>query len=174
MLGEALEVYRAEAFKDDVARNAFLEHIQPLVRYCVERVVKQYGTGLRRNMDDVCSYVNVKLLTTWLPRYLKSSNKMRRVREAIKYLSSSVRGEVLHYVYENFDPRVRRMPDDADSMYTEYITSIDRAEISAAVNRLVESHLALRRNPDAVKGIVRKLADYLVRKEYAETGELPC
>lgn len=168
LMAEALDLYRAEVFKDDDARNKFLEHVQPLVRHCVGRTIATFGGPLFGRVRDVVGYVNVKMLESWLPTYLSSKGKVARVREAVRYLSKTIRGYVLTYVKENYDPRLLSF-EIAGEPARSFERRADREELDAAYQQMLKEHVAIRPRTDLDLEVVRKLMRYLVWKEYKRT-----
>ena len=172
LLAEALDAYRAEVFRDDEVRNKFLAHVQPLVRHCVGRTIATFGGPLFGRVDDVVGYVNVRMLESWLPAYLSSKSKAARVREAVRYLSKSIRGYVLTYVKDNYDPRLMSF-DLAPEPARSFGRRADREEIDAAYQQMLEEYVALRPRPDLDLEVVRKLVKYLVWEEYRRIDGVP-
>lgn len=172
LLAEALAEYRAEVFKDDEARNGFLVRVQPLVRHLVGRSASVYGGELMRSVDDVIGFVNVSLLESWLPAYLKSARKADRIPEAVRWLSKSVRGYVLTYIRRTYDPRVMPVVEVGD-VERAFARREDREEIAAAISREIDEHVALRRRDNVDIEVVMKLMKYLVWRQYKENDGVP-
>lgn len=175
LLREAADQYRAEVFRDNEARGRFLVHIQPLVQHCVGRVVSEYSSYIMRNIEDIVSYVNIRLLSSWIPKYLSQSTA-RRWREAVKYFSLAVRGYTYNYLRDTYDPRLVPMADvtEAQRLFVDSVAErVDRDEVRASIDRVAREHLAMRRYPEAVIDVVPRLMEYLVWKEYDRTGEIP-
>ncbi len=171
LLAEALDLWRSEVIRDDEARNKFLIHIQPLVRHCTARTARSYSDALVRKIDDVVGFVNVKLLESWLPRYLASERKVERVREAVRYLTKSIHGYVLDYIKQTYDPRevpfgleISRPPSELEQ---------HRSELHETLVRMVDEHVALRPRPDLDVEVVRRLMRHLAWKEYVGNDGVP-
>ena len=171
LLPEALDQFRAEVFRDDEARNRFLVHIQPLVRHCVGRFASARGGGAVRKIDDVVAFANVKLLESWLPAYLASKSKAKRVVEAVKYLVMSIRGYVLDFIKKDYDPRVVPLADH-DGRSRSFVCREDTKDINAICERMLAEHLALRPRADLDMEVVTKLMRHLAWEEYKRADGL--
>lgn len=171
LLAEAWDAYRAEVIRDDETRNEFLSHIQPMVRHTVGRYLRLYGTAFRK-VDDVVGFVNVKLLESWLPAYLASKGKTRRIREAVRYFTKSVHGYVLKFVKKDYDPRL--VPLDGHEKQPRTLEhSADREVVEAAYERMLAEHLTLRPRSDLDVEVVKKLMRFLAWEEYRSIDGVP-
>lgn len=174
---EALDVYRAEPFLDEVARNKYLEVLGPLIEHCVRRSISVYGGGLWARKDDVLGFVYVQLIESWLPKYFAGHRKVELVKKGVHYLTKSIHGYVIDFVKRSDIQRT--VPLLTEVMWNkaspEY--GIDDQlwcdELNEAIEREVKEHLALRKRPELVADVVRKIVSHNLRKRYRETGELP-
>lgn len=163
LLTEAAESYRNEGIRDEVARNNFLIHIQPLIEYAVSRFAAVYG--LQQKKEDILGFVNLKMLESWLPSYLR---RRREQKETIRYFWTSVRGYVLVYVRDNYDPRV--MPFKISTEYKDrFAEKEDRAAVNDLKNRLYDTHMAMRTGKEVDTVVVSRLARHLAWKRYSES-----
>jgi len=167
LLQEAVEAYMEEVFRDGEARNRFLVTIQPLVQRCVGRVVSLYGGALVEQEEDIVNHVNVSMVGSWLPRYLASGRKLERMTGAVKYVGRTIRGMVLNFIRDTYDPRLVPMsPEKVEALSAE--AKMDEDDIVGACAQMVEQHVALRPRPDLDLEVVRKVAMFRVTRSYEE------
>ena len=143
-----------------------------MVRHLVGRVASARGGGAIGKVDDVVSFVNVKLLESWLSAYLVGKRKVERIREAAKYLITSIRGYVLDYIKKSYDPRTVPLVNRGNRSRS-FVCRSDREDIDAANERMLAEHVALRPRADLDVEVVEKLMRYLAWEEYRRTDGVP-
>jgi hypothetical protein len=191
LFGEATLEYAHSGIDGQEGRDRFVVGIQPLLNRLVHMQLK-FNTVWREDwMDDVVSYVNIQLLGSWWPRYSSAIHGYVEkdeiedpglIRSLLRWFMSSVYGYVLNYLNRY------RYPDNSLSCECVYHEKsplcsttvdrdMDREVVHATASCVARHHVQSRaprgeRNGALISKVAYAVAEYRMRKHYADTGEM--
>ncbi len=151
-------------------RNEFFLRLQPAVDYRVKRETMKLRLD-KSTQDDLRSEVHLYLLETWIPK-LKRNVPAGKVAS---YLNKTIAGVVLDFLTKIYQRKECSLelwarPEVYDPI-ADLERELDEEEIQVAIKKNIRLYADYREGRLS-DSLVRKLVTRLVRRNYAETGQV--